>query len=224
MQVLVDDMPLISGDAGQAQWSLISTENINQVEIIKGASSALYGSSALNGVINIRTAYPTSTPETKINIHHGLYNNPKRESLNWWGTRKQRIYGADFLHKRKIKNLDLVIGAFILEDEGYRYDEKTSRKRINFNTRYKNKKIDGLSYGINGNFLFNKTASALIWESYNTAYIPLDSAVTTTSGDVYNIDPFIKYINPRNNDIHTLRARYMKVINCLLYTSPSPRD
>jgi iron complex outermembrane receptor protein len=58
VQVLVDDMPLISGDAGQAQWSLISTENINQVEIIKGASSALYGSSALNGVINIRTAYP----------------------------------------------------------------------------------------------------------------------------------------------------------------------
>ena len=55
--VMVDDMPLISGDAGQAQWSLIATENINQVEIIKGASSALYGSSALNGVINIRTAF-----------------------------------------------------------------------------------------------------------------------------------------------------------------------
>ena len=32
VQVLVDDMPLISGDAGQAQWSLISTENINQVD------------------------------------------------------------------------------------------------------------------------------------------------------------------------------------------------
>ena len=45
--VMVDDMPLVSGDAGQAQWSLIATENINQVEVIKGASSALYGSSAL---------------------------------------------------------------------------------------------------------------------------------------------------------------------------------
>ena len=40
--VMVDDMPLISGDAGQVQWNLIATENINQVEIIKGASSALY--------------------------------------------------------------------------------------------------------------------------------------------------------------------------------------
>ena len=62
VQVLVDDMPLISGDAGQAQWSLISTENINQVEIIKGASSALWLFS-LNGVINIRTAYPGDNPE-----------------------------------------------------------------------------------------------------------------------------------------------------------------
>ena len=47
--VMVDDMPLISGDAGQALWSLIATENINQIEVIKGASSALYGSSAFNG-------------------------------------------------------------------------------------------------------------------------------------------------------------------------------
>ncbi len=213
VQVMVDDMPLISGDAGQAQWSLISTENINQIEVIKGASSALYGSSALNGVINIRTAYPGSEPETKVNFHHGFYDDAKRESLNWWGSRNQRVYGADLLHKRKVGNLDLVVGGFLLEDEGYRFEETTSKKRINFNTRYKNKKIDGLSYGLNGNFLFNTTASALIWQSYDQGFIPMDSAVTVTSGDVYNLDPYITYINSRNNDKHSLRTRYMKVIN-----------
>ena len=41
----------------------------------------------------------------------------------------------------------------------------------------------------------------------------MDSAVTTTSGDVYNVDPYITYINSRNNDKHSLRTRYMKVIN-----------
>ena len=127
VQVLVDDMPLISGDAGQAQWSLISTENINQVEIIKGASSALYGSSALNGVINIRTAYPTDKPETKINFHTGIYHDAKRQSLNWWGDEHRNIKGLDFLHKQKIGNLDLVVGGFILDDDGYRYDEVTNR-------------------------------------------------------------------------------------------------
>ena len=61
--------------------------------------------------------------------------------------------------------------------------------------------------------MFNETASALIWESYESAYIPLDSSVTKTSGDVYNIDPFITYVNPINQDKHRLRTRYMKVIN-----------
>ena len=213
VQVLVDDMPLISGDAGQAQWNLISTENINQVEVIKGATSALYGSSALNGVINIRTAYPTDKPETKINFHNGIYANAERKSLNWWGSDKRKVYGMDFLHKQKIGNLDLVLGGFLLEDQGYRYKEVTSRQRVNFNTRYRNPKVEGLSYGLNANFLFNETASALIWESYESAYIPLDSSVTKTSGDVYNIDPFITYVNPKSGDKHRLKTRYMRVIN-----------
>ena len=213
VQVLVDDMPLISGDAGQAQWSLISTENINQVEIIKGASSALYGSSALNGVINIRTAYPDDNPETKLNFHIGYYDDASRESLNWWGENKRSIHGFDFLHKEKIGNLDLVLGGFILDDKGYRYGEETNRKRFNFNTRYKDQKIEGLSYGINANFLFNETASALIWQSYDEAYIPLDSSVTKTSGDVYNVDPFVTYVNPNNGDKHNIRTRFMRVIN-----------
>ena len=91
--VMVDDMPLISGDAGQAQWSLIATENINQIEVIKGASSALYGSSALNGVINVRTAFPSQKDidknklpgYTKVNMHFGLIDKAKRNELNWNG-------------------------------------------------------------------------------------------------------------------------------------------
>ena len=119
----------------------------------------------------------------------------------------------DFLHKRKIGNLDLVVGGFILDDDGYRYDEVTNRQRVNFNTRYKSQKVEGLSFGVNSNFLFNTTASALIWQSYDNAYIPLDSSVTKTSGDVFNIDPFVTYVNPSNNDKHRLQTRYMKVIN-----------
>ena len=66
--VMVDDMPLISGDAGQVQWKLIATENINQVEVIKGASSVLYGSSALNGIINIRTEFPKSSETLMVKV------------------------------------------------------------------------------------------------------------------------------------------------------------
>jgi iron complex outermembrane receptor protein len=59
--VLVDDIPQLSADASDAKWTFIPTENLEQVEVIKGATSALFGSSALNGVINFRTAYPRDT-------------------------------------------------------------------------------------------------------------------------------------------------------------------
>ena len=73
--VMVDGMPMLAGDANDIKWSAIPLENISQIEILKGASSVLYGSSALNGVINIRTQYPKDEPVTKMNISNGFYNN-----------------------------------------------------------------------------------------------------------------------------------------------------
>ena len=217
--VMVDDMPLISGDAGQVQWKLIATENINQVEVIKGASSVLYGSSALNGVINIRTAFPKlseiekhpSIGYTKFTTHYGITDHAKRDELNWWGEKRQKFYGAEFSHSRKIDNLDLTIGGNYFQDEGYRQGEITDRFRWNLNSKYYSKKYIGLSYGLNANFLYQSTGSAIVWNGLNQAYIPLNNEITTTAGDTYNIDPYVQYTN--ENNTHNLRTRYLKVIN-----------
>jgi iron complex outermembrane receptor protein len=85
--LLLDDLPILQADAGFPNWSSIPTENIGQIEIIKGAASALYGSSAMNGVINVRTAYATNEPITKISIYGTQYATPKDEDgnkLDWW--------------------------------------------------------------------------------------------------------------------------------------------
>jgi len=217
--VMVDDMPLISGDAGQALWSLIATENINQIEVIKGAASALYGSSALNGVINVRTAFPSQKDidknklpgYTKVNMHFGLIDKAERKELNWNGEKRRAFKGIEFLQSMKFDNLDLSLGGNIFLDDGYRMGEVTDRKRFNINSTYKSKKIEGLSYAVNANFLFQSTGSAIIWQGLDQAYVPLDSAITTTSGDTYNIDPSITYISGNNR--HSLRTRYLKVVN-----------
>ena len=217
--VLVDDMPLISGDAGQVQWKLIATENINQIEVIKGAASALYGSSALNGIINIRSAFPSqkdidknnSPGFTKVNMHFGLIDKPKRKELNWNGDNRRAFKGVEFLQSMKINNLDLSLGGNFFKDDGYRYKEITDRKRFNLNSTYKSKKIEGLSYGLNVNFLFQTTGSAIIWDGLDRAYIPLNEEITNTNGDTYNIDPFITYITGNNR--HSFRTRYLKVVN-----------
>ena len=224
--VMVDDMPLISGDAGQVQWKLIATENIHQVEVIKGAASALYGSSALNGIINIRTAFPNQKATdknsqsfiakilpgyTKVNMHFGLIDKPERKELNWNGDKRRAFKGIEFLQAMKLNNLDLSLGGNIFKDDGFRQGEATDRKRFNLNSTYKSQKIEGLSYGINANFLFQTTGSAIIWDGFDRAYIPLNDEITNTNGDTYNVDPFITYI--KNNNRHSLRTRYLKVVN-----------
>ncbi len=216
--VMVDDMPLISGDAGQVQWSLIATENINQVEVIKGAASALYGSSALNGIINIRTAFPSQKDieknplkkgYLKVNMHSGVYDFPEREVLNWNGDKRRAFKGYEFLFSNKYNNLDLSIGGNIFKDDGFREGEKTDRKRFNLNSTYKSKKIEGLSYGLNTNFLLQESGSAIIWNGFDKAYIPLNDEITKTKSETYNIDPFITYIKGTNH--HSFRTRYLKV-------------
>ena len=62
-QILVDGMSTLNPKTGEINWNTVPLENIEQIEVIKGASSVLYGSSALNGIINIRTARPGLTPK-----------------------------------------------------------------------------------------------------------------------------------------------------------------
>lgn len=119
--LLVDEMPMLAADANDIKWSFLPVENIEQIEIIKGASSALFGSSALNGIINVRTSFPKSTPETKINFYGGIYDSPKDKAQRWWGKQDaQTLTGLNFLHSQKVGNLDIVFGGQINNDDSYR--------------------------------------------------------------------------------------------------------
>ena len=98
--VMVDDMPMLSGDAGRPEWGFIPVENISQIEVIKGAASVLSGSSALSGSIHIRTAYPKAKPLTKVNLYSGFYSNPSIDGATWW-TGVPLISGVNVLHSEK---------------------------------------------------------------------------------------------------------------------------
>lgn len=56
--ILIDGVPLVGRSAGTLDLSRISVGNVDRIEIVKGASSALYGSEAMGGVINVITKKP----------------------------------------------------------------------------------------------------------------------------------------------------------------------
>jgi iron complex outermembrane receptor protein len=216
--ILVDDLPMLAGDASDVKWSFLPTENLEQIEVIKGAASALYGSSAMNGVINIRTAYPKAIPETKVTIYNGIYDNPKNQNYKWWdGIRQYR--GGSLFHSRKINRLDLITAGNYFRDEGYRMGENEERYRININTCYSfGKNLEGLSVGFNTNYMRTEGGLFFIWQDDSTgALIPqggLDSN-TTISNYVtrrWNMDPFVTYLS-KNGITHKLRMRHFRTDN-----------
>lgn len=212
--VLVDDIPQLAADAGDVKWEFLPLENLDQVEIIKGASSVLYGSSALNGVINIRTAYPTSTPVTKINFYQGIYQNPQRKELIWWGNHQPAYTGSSFMYSQKFGQFDLATDGNLFTEQSFREGEYYQRARTGMNTRYRFKHIDGLAVGLNANYLYAHTGTFFIWANDSTGgYRPMggtDTATTTLGINRYhrlNIDPFLTYFS-KSGDRHSLKMRY----------------
>ncbi|MBE9469329.1 MAG: TonB-dependent receptor [Bacteroidetes bacterium] len=76
-QILINGQPIYSGLAGIYGLQQISTNDIERIEIIKGAGSALYGSSAVAGAINIITKEPSLVPTTKVGMQFGNYGTNK---------------------------------------------------------------------------------------------------------------------------------------------------
>ncbi len=211
--VLVDDLPILTADVGEVKWNYLPVENIEQVEIVKGASSALYGSSALNGVINIRTAYPNNEPRTTFTLFNGMYMKPEREELTWWWKSNPLFFGASFSDARKLGNIDLVTGANVYSNAGYREENYEERGRANLALRHRPEKIKGFSYGLNTNIQWQQNSDFFIWQNADSgAFLQNPDVITPTKGFRANIDPWVSYYDKYNNK-HSLSTRFYKVKN-----------
>lgn len=71
--VLIDGMPILGALSSIYGLNGISPFIIDQVEVIKGPQSTLYGTQALGGVINIITKNPENTPFLGLNAFSGSY-------------------------------------------------------------------------------------------------------------------------------------------------------
>jgi outer membrane receptor for ferrienterochelin and colicins len=73
--VLVDGERVARSSNGISDLSQIGVSNIQQIEIVKGATSALYGSNAIGGVINVITSIPNQAVRYSIKGDIGSHFN-----------------------------------------------------------------------------------------------------------------------------------------------------
>jgi outer membrane receptor protein involved in Fe transport len=74
--LLVDGKPATISDTDGASWWLYPDDVIEKVEVVKGAYSALYGSNAMGGVVNLITRSPTYREYTRVHAGYGAYARP----------------------------------------------------------------------------------------------------------------------------------------------------
>ncbi len=118
----IDGIPIYTADTGEIIWEVIPVHEIERIEIIKGASSSIYGSNAIGGVINVITNEIPDEPLTYFKMLGGMYDSPKYAEWDW--SKQYRRFNVLTLgHANKIDNIGYSFSLKRLENDGYRQND-----------------------------------------------------------------------------------------------------
>ncbi len=96
-QLLQDGFPLYSGFSSGLSLLQIPPLNLQQVEIVRGSASTLYGGSAIAGIVNLITKQPTTKPEFKVLLNQ---THKGGNDISVWYSQKKRKLGVTLLASR----------------------------------------------------------------------------------------------------------------------------
>lgn len=104
--LLIDGIPMNDLQTGHHIMNgTLPLENIERIEVIKGAASRIYGQNAMNGAINIITKN-WKEDRVDVSINAGSFEN----------------FGAELGIQKKIKNTSLQVSIEKQQSEGYRFN------------------------------------------------------------------------------------------------------
>jgi outer membrane receptor for ferrienterochelin and colicins len=196
--LLVDGFPLISGDNGDVNFDALPLYNIERIEVVKGAGSALYGTSALGGVINIITSEPKPETEFKARVYSGVYTKPRYSQWNYSDNLHHQS-GVNANFSKKINKLGFNLGGSYLFDESWQ--EYRDEEKISFNGKLNYEFNDYSKLHITSNINLNDRADWVYWESLNLATFPpieTDESIRINSSQLALYSNFLHIINDDN--------------------------
>lgn len=204
--ILYDNIPALQFDSAFPNWSNIPVELIAKVEVMKGAGSALYGSSAMNGVINILSRYARKEPYFRIKTFYTFYDSPADTLKKWWDSGNPYKFGFSGEYAKKIGRLDLVTSIFYQNDpKGYKKDCKSQIGRATLKLDYHIN--DALTIGLHSNLNTENRTTFYYWEnSSNGSYTGDKGSYSTEAIKVFIFDPHLTYFTKKGSK-HTLQSR-----------------
>ncbi|WP_456315043.1 TonB-dependent receptor plug domain-containing protein [Pseudomonas shirazensis] len=147
--ILIDGVPLVGRSSGVLDLSRVSVGNIERIEIVKGASSALYGSEAMGGVINVITKRPKKDMFSgNVSYRYASFNtNDANANLLW---KKKKFAANLFANFYSTDGYDLDKSTWLKNVEKYHnttiqpkiYYDFSENLKLTVSNRFFNQKID----------------------------------------------------------------------------------
>lgn len=164
-----DGIPFYTADTGEIIWESLPITQLERVEIIKGASSSLYGSAAIGGVVNVITKKIPSEPITYIKSSIGLWDNPYYDEWKW--AENLRIFNSLTLsHSRKIGDLGIAGTFSRIEDMSYKQSGFYHRYIGYIKAEYDFSEASSATLFFNS--LNQKSGNFLYWKDSRNALVP----------------------------------------------------
>ena len=207
VQMLLDGMPMVSGDLGEIWWSYLPMEHVGQVEVVKSSASSMYGSGASNGVIHMRTVWPKSEPETVVSVFNGTYQSPPSEDWQWWDNSYSPVSnGMSVSHRQAFGKVDVVAGGSVFSDKTYLAVGHEQRARGNAKLRWR--LSPKWQVGAAVQCQYQQMGRFILWDDYTTnAYLPMDGTSSEDRWINWHADAWATYAPLEKGGTHHLNAR-----------------
>ncbi|MDD5159883.1 MAG: TonB-dependent receptor [Sulfuricurvum sp.] len=158
--LLIDGVPMNDLYGGDIEWNRIPVSTIQRIEIVKGATSALYGSGAMGGVINIITKNPTSESKSDVTLSYGSMNT-KIASLSTMG----KVGKVGYVLSGDRTTSDGYNPETSVNTKSYTRDKGTERNNLNGKVTYDLDKRS--SVFLSGSYYDNQTTGTLPINEFN---------------------------------------------------------
>ena len=167
--LLVDGVAVLAGDAGEIKFDAVPMFNVERIEVVKGAGSALYGSSALGGVINVITSEPKERT-FRARLYSGMWDSPKHEQWKWWGDSPRFSGGVDLQHGNVSGPVSYMVTGGYRGDQAYREMDDFSRWNLGGRAWYRISPDRNLN--VNLTFSSNDRGNWVFWRDLSHALQP----------------------------------------------------
>jgi len=167
--MLVDGIPYMTGDTREANFESLQINQIERIEVVKGAGSALYGSNAIGGVINVIQKKIEPEALTNVRIYGGFYSDPHYKDWEW-SDRTRYLSGVKFDYSNKFDMVGLRFGAAHDQDDSYRKNDWMKRNYISGMLEFDFSPFD--QFRVSANYMMQQRENFLYWKNLGNALIP----------------------------------------------------